>query len=119
MQKSWKRGQPAQSQRRYPSNIPEVVSIDVLATMTDDDIISRMRVMEDDRQKVNDAGMDPIFWEIEAAYVRREMMIRRARREAHERYMRGLEQEYSVSEASLPAADLDNSNFLKAIGEWN
>ncbi len=104
-------------QRRYPVAFPEVANIDVLAIAQDEELVSRLRSLEDDRTKVLDAHLDPKLWEEEVAYLRREMQIRRSRREAHERYVRTLEREYADSEVGLPNADLDNSQFLRLIGE--
>lgn len=121
MQQNWKRGTPAQVRpsRRYPVNQPSLVDIDTLGAMQDDELVARFRAVDDDRLKVVNAGLDARPWEEELAYARREMQIRRSRREAHDRYVRQLEREYQESEANLPVADLDNTNFLRIIGELN
>lgn len=93
--------------------------MDELATAPDEELINRFRSLEEERQKVIESGLDPRPWEDEVAYVRRELHVRRTRREAHDRYVRQLEKEYMEAEYNLPAADLDNSVFLKFIGEWN
>lgn len=121
MQKNWQRsslklsGRP----RHYPVDTPNVVSVDDLAVMPDDDLIVRLRSLEEDRQKVIDVLLDPRPWEEEVAYIKRELQIRRARHEAHDLYVKELEREAAASEANLPVADLDNSRFLRLVGEMN
>lgn len=109
--------QQVRAPRRYPVSFPELMNIDVMGVITDEELITRLRSLEDDRAKVLDAHLDPRLWEEEVAYLRREMQIRRSRRDAHERYSRQLEREYAESEAGLPQADLDNSHFLRLVGE--
>ena len=105
--------------KRCPVSVPDVVNIDDMSVFSDDELGARCRVLEDDRQKVIDAGFDPKLWEEEIAYAKREMQIRYERREAHIRYVKQLDREFSESEANLPQGDLDNTNFLRAIGELN
>lgn len=122
MQKNRKRSPSppqARSSRRYPVALPDVVSIDAMAALPDEELINRLRSLEEDRQKVLDAHLVARPWEEEVAYIRRELQIRRTRREAHDRYVRQLEREFAESEANLPVADLDNSHFLRLVGEWN
>lgn len=104
--------------RRNALPTPEVVDMDTMATMLDEDLINKLRLLEDEREKVLAQTGDARPWEVELAYLRRELQIRRDRRAAHERYVKSLEKEYVDSEANLPVADLDNSHFLKLIGEY-
>ncbi len=125
MQQNWKRGAQAPSQarpvpsRRYSIAQPVLVDIDALGAMSDDELVTRYRALDDDRLKVINSGLDPRSWEEELAYSRREMQIRRSRREAHDQYVRQLEREYQSAEANLPVADLDNTHFLRVIGVLN
>ena len=105
--------------RRNPVNRPEITSIDVLATVSDEEMINRLRSYEESRQRVIDNHQDPRPWEEEISYIKRELQIRRSRRDAHEQYVKKLEQEYSNCEKNLPMADLDNTNFLRIVGEIN
>lgn len=108
------------SHRRYPVALPDIVSIDSMAALSDEELINRLHSLEEDRQKVLDANLAARPWEEEVAYIKRELQIRWARREAHDRYVRQLEKEFVESEANLPMADLDNSHFLRLVGEeWN
>lgn len=91
-----------------------------MAALSDEELINRLHSLEEDRQKVLDANLAARPWEEEVAYIKRELQIRWARREAHDRYVRQLEKEFVESEANLPMADLDNSHFLRLVGEeWN
>lgn len=112
-----------QSSKRRAIARPEIVNIDVLALLSDEELIARLHVLEDDRTKVLEHegvfGTDPRPWEEEIAYVRRELQVRRIRREKHDRYLKILEWEYAQEEANLPVADLDNTNFLRLVGEIN
>ncbi len=107
------------SVKRAPIALPDIVNVDDMSVFSDDELGARCRMLEDDRQKVVNSDFDPKPWEEEIAYVKREMQIRYERREAHARYVKQLDREFSESEASLPQADLDNTNFLRAIGELN
>lgn len=93
--------------------------MDTMFTIPDDALITRLRSLEEDRLKVLDAHLDARPWEEEVAYIRRELQIRRSRREAHQNYMRQLEREFAEAEANLPVADLDNTHFLRIVGEIN
>lgn len=75
------------SQQHYPVPVPEVVNMDVTALLLDDELYSRLNLLESDRLKVLDARLDPLLWEVEIAYLRREIGIRKLRREAHEKYL--------------------------------
>lgn len=109
-------GRPA---RKCPAEVPEVVSVDVLAVMTDEDLSARLRSLDADRDRVDAAFYDPRYWEEEIAYVRREMQIRNVRRKAHDVYAKAQDSEFYTSEAHLPVADVDNTAFLRSIGELN
>jgi hypothetical protein len=111
------------STRRYPVQLPEVVTIDVLGAMLDEDLVVRLRVLDDDKNKVYDAHLDARPWEEEIAYIRREQQLRRARRDTHAEYVRKSEDEFARTEAHLPAGDFDNSAFVYAATggrpRWN
>ena len=99
---------------RFPVPLPEIINIDVLSTMLDEDLMVRMRQLEEDRYKVTDLGMDAKPWEEEVAYLRREQQVRRSRRDAHSDYVRKSESEFNRAEWGLPAGDFDNSAFVYA-----
>jgi ElaB/YqjD/DUF883 family membrane-anchored ribosome-binding protein len=101
--------------KKAPVPIPDVFHMDLIGTMTDDELLERLRMLEADRERVLDARFDPAAWEIEAAYVRRELQLRRTRHNLHEEYLQQLD--YEAREAQrmedrYPVADLDNSAFM-------
>ena len=101
--------------RKYQVTAPEVVSVDVLGTMLDEDLVVRLRAIDDEKNRLYESGAaDPRPWEEEVAYIRREQQIRRARRDAHAEYVQRAEGEFNRLEASLPAGDFDNSAFVYA-----
>lgn len=75
-------------QQQCPVPVPTAANIDDIAVYSDEELFSRLSGMENDRLKVAESRFDPTLWEIEIAYLRREMGIRRQRREAHEIYLR-------------------------------
>lgn len=112
------------SPRRYQLSAPEVVTVDVLGTMLDEDLVTRLRALDDEKNRIyENGGADPRPWEEEVAYVRREQQIRRARRDSHAEYVQKAEGEFNRLEASLPAGDFDNSAFVNAANggrpRWN
>lgn len=100
--------------RRGGLALPDVVNIDDLSVMLDEDLMLRLRALEDAKGKAYEQGTITRPWEEEIAYVRREQQIRRSRREAFVEYSRTLEEEFSRAEASLPAGDFDNTQFVYA-----
>jgi len=100
--------------RYYPLPLPEVISIDVIGTMLDEDVNVRLRLIEEERFKVMDAGGDVRPWEEEVAYLRREQQLRRGRRESHSEWLRSEQEWFDKYEASLPAGDFDNSAYVYA-----
>ena len=92
---------------------PLQVNIDVLGGMSDEDLNNHIRSLHEGLDHMYETRGNNRPWEEEIAYARREQQIRRDRRAAHEAYMKQLEREFSVSEAGLPVADLDNSAFLE------
>jgi hypothetical protein len=113
----------SRSSRRYSASLPEVVSVDVLGTMLDEDLLIRFRALDDDRIKVTDAKGDPRPWEVEIAYLRREQQLRYVRRDAHAKYVRKEQEWFDQSEMGLPPGDFDNSAFVYAATggrpRWN
>lgn len=103
--------------------LPEVVTIDDLGVMLDEDLVLRLRALEDAKGKAYETGVYARPWEEEIAYVRREQQIRRSRRETFAEYSRKLEEEFARTEASLPAGDFDNTAFVYAATggrpRWN
>ena len=76
------------SYHQCPIPVPNVVNMDEIAIFSDEELFARASSLENDRTKVVESKFDPMLWEIEIAYLRREMGIRRQRREAHEVFIR-------------------------------
>jgi len=74
--------------QRYPVEAPYVVDMEVLAYSSDDELRERNNYLNSTKEQVVRAGLDPYLWEVELAYVHREMGIRDTRHAAHERYLR-------------------------------
>lgn len=72
-----------QPQQHYPINLPQQPTIDELATTTDEELLRLGRQLEQERETIHEARLDPRPWEEEIAYIRREQQIRKTRREAH------------------------------------
>lgn len=81
--------------------IPAVINMDILSYASDQEIESRFRSLDSERQKVNNMGYDPYTWEVELAYLQREIGIRESRRIAHENYVKN----------NPDAADMSFSSF--------
>ena len=73
---------------QYPVDFPEIVDMDALAYAVDEDLKQRNYTLSMERDQVLRAGLDPVKWEVELAYVYREMGIRESRRITHDRYLR-------------------------------
>ena len=126
MQKSRKRAESqneTRTVRRGGVPLPQVVNLDELSIMLDEDLINRLRSLEDDKNRAAEAYADVRPWEEEISYVRREQQVRRVRRDSHSEYVRKIEEEFARLEASLPAGDFDNSAFVYAATggrpRWN
>lgn len=113
--KNWKRNEAddTRSGRRQFSS-PQRVDIDVLAGMSDEDLVTRFRAIDDDRIRAFESGRDDTApWEVELAYVRREQQIRRGRRACHTEFMRRSDEEFRLQQL-LPAGDFDNFAYVFA-----
>jgi hypothetical protein len=84
---------------------PEIVDMDVIATMTDDELVNRFQRMDVEREAMRETRIPTREWEIEIAYVRREQQLRRTRREAHDSYLNAMH-------ASSPELDVLADEFI-------
>jgi len=84
--------------------------MDVLGTMQDEDLVLRLRALNEDHARAYESGRDTYPWEVEIAYVRREQQIRRIRRDNHAEITRLAEIEFRRLEESLPVADIEQNN---------
>ena len=97
---------------RYPVDVPQVINMDEIARYLDDDLYQKITHLENDRNKVVDARMDPSLWEIEIAYLRREAGIRKSRRELHEIFLK--ENAGLISEEDIVFEDDSEVEFVAA-----
>jgi hypothetical protein len=67
---------------------PEIVCMDDIGYFSDELLSERMSRLENEKNRVSDAKLDPVLWEVELAYLQREKQIRQTRAEKHEAYMR-------------------------------
>lgn len=67
---------------------PYIVDMDVLSYSSDDELRERNRYLSEEKDQAYKVGYDTYLWEVELAYVQREMGIRATRRMMHEKYMR-------------------------------
>lgn len=84
--------------------IPAAISMDILSYASDLEIESRFRSMDIERQRVNNMGYDPYAWEVELAYIQREIGIRESRRIAHENFLKNNPE---VADMSFSSFDSD------------
>jgi hypothetical protein len=114
---------PSRPNHRQVVPFPEIVNIDVLGTLLDEDLIVRLRALDDDRNRAYEARADTVPWETEIAYVRREQQMRRVRRDSHTDYVRREQELFDRAERDLPPGDFDNSVFVYAATggrpRWN
>ena len=96
----------------YPIPLPDVANMDDLAYVSDDELAARHTGLDADRNKIINHHFDPIAWEIELAYVKRELAMRRIRREAHDVWTREMYKQLVAEEANLPSAEFDNTCFM-------
>ncbi len=81
-------GESSMSYQQCPVPVPNVVNMDEIAVFSDEELFARVSSLENDRNKAVEARFDPLLWEVEIAYLRREMGIRRQRRDTHEVFIR-------------------------------
>ncbi len=72
----------------YPVDLPMRANMDDIAVYSDDELFGKVSRFENERMRILEARLDPSPWEIEIAYLRREMGIRKIRREKHEVFLK-------------------------------
>lgn len=74
----------------------KMYTMDQLAWMTDDDLVSLMMHLDREREQQAVArGRNPYQWEVELSYVLREIDIRHARKAAHVKWLQSMGAEVS------------------------
>lgn len=76
------------SNKGFISDTPEIYSVDVIGYMADEAIHERAQRLEHERNVLLSMNKDPLLWEIEIAYLRREQQLRQTRAERHADYLK-------------------------------
>ena len=101
--------------RNTYTNVPSVMNMDDIGYLTDDALVENLTRMEFERAKMIESRQDPMLWEVEIAYLRREQGIRKVRAERHQEYVKMLisSGEYDFSyEAEYKNEEQSASNNL-------
>lgn len=95
--------------------LPTVVNSDDIEVLTDEDLMENIVKLSKERSQVFEERADTRPWDEELCYFRRELQLRRKRRELHDEYEKKLSeelQELYKQEELLPRADIDNTQFV-------
>lgn len=99
-------------------DLPERLNPDDIGILSDEDLVKLIAKFDEERITVLRAHKSARYaypWEVELCYLRRELQIRKKRRELDDLYKKQLEDEQRAAqhaERVLPSADLDNSSFM-------
>jgi|GEM_PF-3506063 len=69
-------------------DLPDIVDMETLSYAGDDELSRRLAHLNGEKEQVQNEGYDAKLWEVEIAYVQRELKIRNARRVAHDEYLK-------------------------------
>lgn len=75
---------------RFPIPVPELNNMDDVGYYPDEVLHDKINRLESERGRLLELKLEPIPWEVELAYLRREQQIRKSRIEKHEQYVREL-----------------------------
>ena len=68
--------------------LPDVLNMDDIGYASDEAIIDRVRCLEVERNRVLDMRYDAQPWEVELAYLEREVQLRKTRSQKHDEFLR-------------------------------
>lgn len=88
--------------QKFSISLPEVINMDVLYSESDEELHARLDNLYSERDKAVAAEQDPQPWEVEICYVKREVLLRRQRRELHEKYVSQLSVELARNNEPYP-----------------
>jgi hypothetical protein len=74
--------------RNINIEMPEVLNMDDIGYASDEAIIDRVRHLEVERNRVLDMRYDAQPWEVELAYLEREVQLRKTRSQKHDEFLR-------------------------------
>ncbi len=86
------------------------VDVTTICYEPDEDLYKHLHSLISVRRDGIEEGADTTSVEIEICYVNRELQIRAQRREAHEAYVKALQDEHAVLEAAVISVTPDESN---------
>ena len=107
-----KAGNIISHQVKKSSHRPEVTNMDEIALLLDDELSTKISILEEGRAKTLNSGSDPYYWEVELAYFRREFSLRKVRRDLHEKWVNEQIRVFDTDESDLPYADFDNLKYV-------
>lgn len=79
----------------------DIVDVNEIGYMPDEQLYRTLHELINVREDGLAVGADVVPVEIEICYVKREIQIRDARRNAHEQYVKGLQEENAVLEQAI------------------
>lgn len=100
----------------------DCISSDVLAAMSDEELIQRRQDLDALHDKLTKAHCNDVqALEVELAFVQREFQLRHARHEQHGKYVSAMNEDMVgilASESSLPNVDFSNVDFVRLYAEY-
>lgn len=104
------RGNRGQFQQRPELDEFEYVDVENVCYESDEKLYGHLYALIEVRENGFKDGADTVPVEVEICYIRRELKVRADRREAHDRYVRSLQEENSVLEQAVVMATPTESN---------
>jgi hypothetical protein len=98
-----------------PYSLPAVLSMDELAMMADDELLSRCSILNSEKAEIVKTRFVPTAWEVEIAYVQRELQIRQDRRNKHREFSQQqqfLTRNFFAEEDGLPEFIPNNTSGM-------
>lgn len=107
--------------KNYVVDNYELIDLDAMAAMPDDELAGLLYATVAKRDDMYKARRSTRFLEEEICYLKRELQLRKIRRERHDEYVKNEEismEDAMFDERRLPSAELDNIQFVQAWNEW-
>jgi hypothetical protein len=92
--------------KEFVTDAPEIISTDEIGYMPDELLQTISNRLESERSRVVNSGRDPLLWEVEIAYLRREQDMRKIRNERHAEYL----QKFSTQDESSVSVENEDLN---------
>ena len=81
---------PQKAAPRFPIPVPDINNMDDVGYFPDEVLHDKISRLESERTRLLELRLEPIPWEVELAYLRREQQIRKTRSERHDQYVKEL-----------------------------